>query len=410
MRPDRWAVSAALLLSLPLLAGCLDDAEPQAVPQGQAIPHEGGVRLAQAGAEPAAADHLVVDRFGERIQVEGDCPCAPLSIALQVPAGAWDGKAGWLEARLAWDGTRTAGFRATLAGPNGTADHAVRGFDALRVVAWKPEAGAYNLRLNGTGHAQGWLELREKGARQVAGEDLLPNLQTLVPTDLAVRDCQPAETAEQGATRCLRLSNGVANTGDGPLEVRLSFPDGALSAGGLGHFQQRLYDASGSYRQVEVGPAQFHPVHGHFHYAGLAHFVVYAYDEATGLRGAEMKVGHKAGFCFLDWSPMHEPEFEPDYQGAHAEQDCEIPTAEAWSMGISPGWYDLYWSDLADQYVDVAGLPDGTYELVSVADAPQTLLETDETDNASSVVFTLQGDTVEVVEERGFYTRTDGDL
>lgn len=404
-----WGLALVVALTVPFLSGCLDEAAGLGEsPRGDPIPHEGGVRLAPNGT--ADGGLLVVDRLEERIQVEGDCPCAPLDIELRLPADAWAGAEGWLEVRLAWDGTKSAGLRGLLAGPNGTEDEAVRGFDALRVVAWEPEAGAYRLSLDGAGRVEGWIGLREKGARQAPGEDLLPNLQTLVPTDLAVRPCQQTEETEQGATRCLRLSNGIANTGDGPLEVRLSLPDGALSLGGLGRFEQRLYGESGSFRQVEVGPAQYHLAHSHFHYAGLAHFVVYAHDEETGLRGAEVNVGRKAGFCLLDWAPMHEPEFDPDYEGAHAEQDCLVPTTEAWSMGISPGWYDLYWSDLADQYVDIAGLADGTYELVSVADAPGTLLETDDTDNAASAVFRLTGDEVEVLEERGFYTRSADDL
>lgn len=376
--PFRPAGPALAVLLALLLAGCADDATP------------------------AAADDatLAVGPLGPDAPRgwQGTCPCPPLSFDA-VPAAA-PGR-GWLEATVSWDGAATPGLAVGLVLPNGTVVPAERGFDAARVQVWDAPAGPYALRLTGAGDVAVRLRLRDLDGPVATGPDLLPNLVTLVPVEPAVEACRVDEEVEQGARRCLRLGNAVGNTGDGPLEVRLAMAEGLLAPAGLGAFVQRIYDGAGGHRDVPVGTADFHVVHGHFHYRGLARFALFPVAD-DGRRATEAAAGSKAGFCFLDWGEMQERDVERG-EGGRAGQDCLFPGEEGWSMGISVGWYDYYWSDLADQYIDVEGLPDGTYELVSWADATGSLLETDESDNAASLVLRLAGDRVEVVEERGFY-------
>ena len=53
-------------------------------------------------------------------------------------------------------------------------------------------------------------------------------------------------------------------------------------------------------------------------------------------------------------------------------------------QGISPGWRDVYTSDLDGQQIPLAGVPRGRdYALVITADPSNRLWETDETDNVS---------------------------
>jgi subtilase family serine protease len=61
----------------------------------------------------------------------------------------------------------------------------------------------------------------------------------------------------------------------------------------------------------------------------------------------------------------------------------------------------MYEVDRPDQYVDVMGVPDGVYELVSRADEDNTVLESNEDDNEASVVFRLTGETIEVLATHG---------
>lgn len=246
----------------------------------------------------------------------------------------------------------------------------------------------------------------EGGAR-----DVLPNLVTLPPMDLRigetlgapdlpgpVRGCDPDETAERQVVRCLRFSNGIGNVGEGALEMRLSKEDGpkALAMQG-GRFVQRVYASDGSFRDQPAGDAEFHPAHGHFHYSGAATFRVHAYDLETQTRGDALKEGRKTGFCFGDLSlvlPGLTATTAPRFDASGCLDPYEH---DAWVTGLSPNWYDRYHFSWFDQFVDVGGLADGVYELVSTANHDGSILETTTEDNEASAVFRMTGDKVEVL-------------
>ncbi|HEX2066794.1 MAG TPA: hypothetical protein VHI93_08280, partial [Candidatus Thermoplasmatota archaeon] len=244
----------------------------------------------------------------------------------------------WLELRVAWDGTRSPGVKPHLLPPatnttlNATlaperAGNATlpseRGFDDWRIQSFAPKPGTYRLALNGTGDYVLTIRLLSLDHPHGAGPDTLPNLVTLLPIEVHYGACDPVEQQEQGAKRCLRFANGVANLGDGPLEVHLSY-DRALFALAPalteGRFVQRIYASDGSYRERDTGPATFHLAHRHWHFASLARFSLHPYDPATGLRGQEVTAHHKQGFCFLDWDKLDAPDSDPGAP-SNAEQD-----------------------------------------------------------------------------------------
>ncbi len=308
----------------------------------------------------------------------------------------------WTEVLATWNGSQTAGFKGELLGPNGTNWTLQRGFDAVRVVLDDAPAGAYQLILEGKGN----LTTRVGPLVTEPGQILLPNVVTMIPAQIGFGPCDSVEQDEQGAKRCLRLGNGVGNAGHGPLEVALSAAEGALTLAGeavdliQGSFVQHIYNADGTYTARPVGAADFHRSHGHFHYDSFARFRLYPVED--GLRGEVAAAGHKSGFCLLDWGRMQEPEV-PRESGGRADQACLLPNAKGWSMGVSAGWFDFYWSDLTDQYIEASGVEDGVYELVSIADPDGWLEESNEADNAASALIRIEGDVVEVLEERGFY-------
>lgn len=250
--------------------------------------------------------------------------------------------------------------------------------------------------------------------------ELLPDLVTIKPSDLRIQvpdqwgvpalggglapGCAGDETIEGAARRCLRFSNGVANVGEGPLEVRLAREDAALGLAGEGRFVQRIGSTDGSAREVEVGNAAFHAAHAHYHYAGLATYELYEYDEGTGTRGELVREGRKAGFCFYDTAMLDllRPDVGPQaYDGRGCLDPAASLSGDSWYTGVSPGFTDFYGWYLSDQYVEITGVPDGTYELVSVADGYGTLVESDATNNAASAVFRLRGNDVEVLSTTG---------
>jgi hypothetical protein len=62
--------------------------------------------------------------------------------------------------------------------------------------------------------------------------------------------------------------------------------------------------------------------------------------------------------------------------------------------GISAGWADVYNWFLADQYIEISGVPDGVYVIETVANPIRTVHETTYDDNAARATIRLSGDTV----------------
>lgn len=363
----KWLGGAPVFLLIAALAGCLDDGPP-----------------------------AVALQAGPDLDCLGGCNVSFRSPA--APAG------GWLEVLVSWDGTRTADVNGTLTTPEGDVLDLERGFDSRRALVFGAQEGAYTLDLVGDGPFEvtsRLLPLRE-------GPVMLPNVVTMVPKQVAFGPCDTVERNEQGAERCLRLGNAIGNTGAGPLEVRLSFPNAALTIAGKavdligGDFLQRIHQRDGSVEEENVGNGDFHVSHAHFHYDGFAAFELFPVDE-DGLRGALAATGHKSGFCFLDWGEMEETDAPDPQAGTRAEQDCLVPSANGITMGITSGWFDFYWAGLTDQYVEASGVADGLYELVSTGDPEDVLAEEAEHDNAASVLIRITGNQVEVLEERGYY-------
>lgn len=269
--------------------------------------------------------------------------------------------------------------------------------------------------------------LLEPAREEGEARELLPNLVTLPPTDLrldtprymganyvvvnvpGVREvaqamgtsgCRLDETADQGARRCLRFSNAVGNTGEGPLEVRL--------AAGSEAFVQRVHSTDGTFEDVPSGAAEWHVIHAHWHNAASNAFTVHAYDEATRAVGEPVHEGRKGGICFADVGLVDVglPNTHPSRESGWG---CFDPSARggAWVMGLTPGWYDLYAYMLSDQFVDITGLEDGAYALCSVTNGEGTLRETDLSDNTACTPFLLEGDAVEPLEPEPYHATVD---
>ena len=66
-------------------------------------------------------------------------------------------------------------------------------------------------------------------------------------------------------------------------------------------------------------------------------------------------------------------------------------TAEYYAQGVTEGWKDVYEWYLPHQYIEITGLPDGTYILETIADPESRLLESDESNNCGSVYVQLTG-------------------
>jgi hypothetical protein len=197
---------------------------------------------------------------------------------------------------------------------------------------------------------------------------LLPDLQTVVPTHLNLVNQQQRDK--------LRFSNGIANTGAGPLALR---PE---HVGEISNGWQEFRDADGNVLAERLASQyEFHAAHNHWHLGDVALFEIRK-GSPTGpiVNGNQQKVT----FCLIDWyklsdnSPTREKTF----------WDCEQGY-----QGISAGWVDQYHHALEGQSLDLTGAPNGNdYYLVSTANHARKFTETDYTNNTAWVRFTLSQD------------------
>lgn len=292
-----------------------------------------------------------------------DCPGA---CALRVPT-ATEG-----ELWVTWDGVQVRRALASLDGEAG-----VPALDALRLGAVQ---GEEEVRIWARGLV-GLVVVPEVEGR--------PNLVALVPAHLGAAAAGALSSgclAEERGTRCVRLSTGVANNGDAPLRL--------ASGHGGGPMLQGLPDG-----KHVAGNASYHAAHGHFHYARFMAFDLHAVGP-EGLRGKSVVSTSKTGFCMVDWGAVADAEAVP--AKTFWRDGCEAHQRRL-EMGVNPGWYDVYRWFLPEQVLDVAGIPDGTYELVVTVDPDGTLVERHTLDNRASVVLRLEDGVATVLEERGLY-------
>lgn len=211
-----------------------------------------------------------------------------------------------------------------------------------------------------------------------AQKGLYPDLQTVVPKHLSIQNVQQREI--------LRVTNGIANRGVGPWQLRPEFQSDVTIA------RQEILDANGQIvNNPIVGRYVFHPVHNHWHIENVALLEVRkARDNGTGGRWGGAVVNDlgqvqtiKTTFCLIDWYKLD----DNAPTGDRTYWDCERDL-----QGISVGWVDQYHHSLEGQQIDITGAPVGIYYLVSTANPDGNFLEQDLTNNTAWVSFRLTRD------------------
>jgi hypothetical protein len=252
------------------------------------------------------------------------------------------------------------------------------------------------------------------------GHQMLPNLRPSPPDGFHISSaanlspfpenpalsCYPEETVQEEGNplRCLRFNQTIANVGEGPMIMRFGLAGIATPDTADNVIVQRISLSDGTFKD-EIAPEtyEFHEAHAHLHYRGFGQSILYPWDGTNGRGAAPVSVGRKAGFCMIDVQLMEE------YWGATGNGprahtfpfDCVLPDEidpagpQAWvEQGVAVGWADVYGWNLADQYVDITNVSDGTYELLQIANPNNSVIETTTIDNCTSTVITISGDTV----------------
>jgi hypothetical protein len=187
----------------------------------------------------------------------------------------------------------------------------------------------------------------------------------------------PAGGLAKAPRRCLRFTNNIRNVGVGGFFLRIPM---SAALGGTCQMQQIIKWSDGSERVREAGPCQFHPQHAHFHFLGVSTYALYrapAADSTTppNLRAQPAVRGTKIGYCLIDVNFFADTAHPRTiWPRQYSFPTCNVPPGVPTSagapfeeMGISRGWGDVYTWDLPGQFVDITGIPDGAYDLVSTA-------------------------------------------
>jgi uncharacterized repeat protein (TIGR01451 family) len=199
--------------------------------------------------------------------------------------------------------------------------------------------------------------------------DRLPDLVILPLTDIRIEN--------SGGRRLLRFTTVIANQGTGAFEVRGR--RGSTAEAEMTTIQ-RIFNDTGGFRDTAVTPARMFWAgdgHNHWHVRDLETTVLLRISD-----GIQVGAIAKRGYCFYD-----NYRFRLTLPGAPQSSwytGCGFQSALAVTMGLSVGWGDEYPYYLAYQYVDITGLADGRYRLITVADASDWFDEANEGNNGTS--------------------------
>ncbi|MCL5994473.1 MAG: lysyl oxidase family protein [Chloroflexi bacterium] len=195
---------------------------------------------------------------------------------------------------------------------------------------------------------------------------LLPDLQTLPPTDLYIQ-------IPSRGQRLLRMANTAWNSGQGRLEVIGELnPETKQTI-----VRQRLYTADGSFQECAVGEFVWHPEHNHFHFTDFALYQLWSLTP-SGEPDQVVSTSSKLSYCLMDNYVVDRN--NPSFTWRRRYYGCSRTL-----QGMSAGWGDKYEAYLEGQSLDITGLPDGVYCLVSVTNPIPRVVESDYTNNTAVI-------------------------
>jgi hypothetical protein len=189
-------------------------------------------------------------------------------------------------------------------------------------------------------------------------------------------------------TTTLRLATTSWNNGAGPLELVAGPID--TGSGKQQVFQRIATDGGGTILH-EAGWFQYHDEHSHIHYDDYALYTLQPVDAS----GGSLLTGQKVTFCVMDTTKI-------DTRLPGAPATAVYTTCGNQVQGMSIGWGDTYGAHLPGQEIDVTDAPSGIYQLRIEIDPTGDLIETDEEDNESCALLSIQRpSTVTVLDTSG---------
>jgi len=206
----------------------------------------------------------------------------------------------------------------------------------------------------------------------------LPDLRTLPPSGVQI------EVAKDGS-RALRLSNTLWNSGDGPLELAGEFDFRARQT----RVRQHIYTHGDLTLEHFVGEFVWHPTHDHWHFEDFTLYELWTID-GVGNKLRVISSSDKLSYCVIDTDTIdpNNPAYLPRKRYAGCGRSLQ---------GLSAGWGDTYKANLDGQSLDLTGLPDGYYMLMSTTNPTAAVLESNYTNNTASLYIQIRGQQVDVI-------------
>jgi hypothetical protein len=250
-----------------------------------------------------------------------------------------------------------------------------------------------------------YLTAPESTPEAIALPDFFPQLDSAITVD---------QTSQPGRT-LLRFGTQVNNQGAGPA-ILISgrpgvdpIPTGApitswVNPDGSQNVLQAVYDftpgpgTGGSFALAYYragGQFTYHQAHSHFHFDGYATYRLR--HNNGGVPGAYVQrpdgsgvVGEKTGFCLINTSSSFTTEWGASSTTLPGYSATGQPgTGCGLIQGVKVGHADEYSSGLTGQWIDVTGVPNGSYFLELGLDGEDAVLETNEGNNAKNFAYNL---------------------
>jgi subtilisin-like proprotein convertase family protein len=213
----------------------------------------------------------------------------------------------------------------------------------------------------------------------------------------------------------LTLSNATPNIGWGPMEIHGSnscwcdtisvacstpvCPDGSFPKQKL---KQTIYHKTGStitsYDILTNGVMSYHPTHGHVHVDNWAEFTLRsATSNPDATTWPIIATGSKVSFCLINLGDCtSDLGYCRDGNYGPVMTMADVPNSPfgmvsgcGTDQGIYVGNLDIYSEGLAGMSIDLTGVCNGNYYVVSITDPDNNFLESDETNNWAAAPVTL---------------------
>jgi hypothetical protein len=195
----------------------------------------------------------------------------------------------------------------------------------------------------------------------------------------------PDELAREGTQHRnhahLNFSNCVANIGDGILLLEITKLKGHP---GRAKVEQLIEDDAlprEQWKRRAAGSALYdkHPDHKHWHFSNFLQ-----YELRSVKTGRLVGKSLKQSFCLEDVAQLRND------AGRRRFLRCPDLAAKTGEMGIKPGWGDVYWKGVQEQYIEVKKVPPGVYWLECIVDPKNRLRLKSRRNSKTRVKITLK--------------------